>query len=131
MLREGMFKEAVQALQRDPANGWTFLHDVVRENGAIVVDIGVSFLNGVMPADSIDRVKGGDAFMQQEQRGSRAAMGFRLDASTVAPEVHPQAQHEEILKIVGVGNDLGAQTVPVADLGNHAQVLTIVGYHVG
>ena len=131
MLREGMFKEAVQALQQDPEAGWKFLQEMVQRNGAGLVDLSLQFLNGALPPDDLDKLKGGDRVMHDQiVPGSRAEMGFRVDAQTIAAEVHPLEQHTEILRLLGVASDLGAQTVPVANLGNGAQVLTLLGYHV-
>ena len=134
MLAPGVYADVQPRLSADPVQGWTMFLEVLARRPDAVIDLGLTFTGGQIDEQGQKQVREGDAQMHQRLTGAGVALRvFRIDAQAVDAAADAARQHETIIGLLRESKPANVQddqmvTVPIADLGNGAQVLTLVGY---
>ena len=125
LLPLGLYADVLPLYQRDPKEGMDMLARLLKSTTQTVADLDLHFTAGQL--DPADVTKLADANAKMPPFIQKA---FRVDASVIDAGVKPAEQHKDITtKLSLVGGDDGIFKAPTPDLGNAAQVLTVVGYN--
>jgi hypothetical protein len=137
MLSHAMYADLLPAFQQSADEGWGRLQALVKTKPDLLLDIPVNFANSQLPTADAKSIADADQQMQSPQTDFGYQLNaIRIDAAQLDADVDPVSQHKGVLALLNVSstaaggkvNDDGVFKVTQTDLGNGAEVVSLVSY---